>query len=907
MVCTFVQSRWNNRESQSTSSNFVSEESTELFNANNLRDKRALGLILSGLAQVFGYTVNPVQITSLPNPNSEARVTNSTTQANGSTSSAARQRETIRFTGVVNLGNGTDVLTQLQQYENIFHGGNGSSSSTNSPPRFDPRAQTPVQPQPLLIKRLPLPFISEPPLLTMSQPPLPEIPSQFINLSYPESYVVPTRNDQDTAYKRKNTTVKDESPIVGRLPTTSAPSTQDPGWKQEYEERLAELERKQEEHAKRLMGQERYRNGQKNDNYGDGGSSNGGATKQINHRGRESGCKGDQGEHDEGKQFQGEENKSSESYESGEKIITSDKESEEVRYKGYKDDIYKGDTPQTSENYTSIIQYSNEPLPLSKDDQQRRPEDLRNSYGEPLFDRELFVDGFANFFGKLKQPLSDIYSSLTPPESKEETSEEQVDSHDEDKGDERSRDGEDVPARNKYEEYSLEGDGNSKREDEKKSEESNVESPVKIFNNGSNDESPSHFENRETTDELDLSKFMPLIVPVRYLTAPEESRMTQLKPSASDKPEKNNMSRAEVSKKVSSKESKRPKKENLKPAAGLPERRTPKKLHESEEKEMQMWPPPFDFVFDSTVHTNVVSENSNDNDNIDVSNGRGNGRESESFGRMEDKRRQEERNQATLENSTRKIYDYPENVYYQNFKEASGYGTVPGKRIMENRTTEKSNGTSFEIESNHDTMISNQDDNSRKEVPDFLERYKYTSNNNYGLAKRPNIEIENLPKLRDSSSLHSKNLESSKRSIERNEQPLESKQQLNVKNRITQDIPVSQHKFQSTMFFVPMENYNLFDFDGGVYDLNYGRRNERLSGIPEDGKNIGNEERDSLTMPQQNVYRYDESLTKFANEPESEAAKIENYANGATIVRMVEQEHVNPNGPISYVDYSRIV
>lgn len=853
-----------------------------------------------------------MQIASLPNPNSEARVTNNTqtnsTESNGSTTSAARQRETIRFTGVVNLGNGTDVLTQLQRYENIFHGGNGSSSSTTSPPQFHP---TPDQPQPLppLLVKIPLPFASEPPLPTIPQPPLPEIPSQFINLSYPAPYVVPIRNDQDTAYK-KNTTVKNQSPIVGRLPTTSAPSIQDPRWKQEYEDRLAELERKQEEHAKRLMEQERYRNNQKN--YG---SANGGSKKQINHTGQDSGCKDDGEESDEERESR-EEDQSEERYESEEKIITSEKEpkeSEEERYRDYKnDDTYKEDTPQTSENYTSV-QYSGDPLPLSEDDEQRRPEDLRNSYGEPLFNRELFIDGFANFFGKFKQPLSDIYSSLAPPESKEEMSGEEEDTRDEqrneDKSDERSSEEEDVPARNKYEEYTLEEDTNNTREDEKKSKESNVESPVKIFNNESN--GGSFFENRETTDELDFSKFMPLIVPVRYLSAPEELRDTQLKSSANEKPEKNHVSRAEASKKVSSKESKRPKKENLKPVVGLPERRSSGKLHENEQKEMQMWPPPFDFVFDSTIHTNVVSGNLNNNDNIKVSNGRENSWESESLSRMEDESQQKEKNQdVTLDNSTQKPYDYPENIYYQNFKKKSEYGTVPGKQTVENKTTntEKSNGTNFGMEPDHDTMKSNQDNNNRKEVPDFLERYKYISNNNYGITKRPNIGIENSPRLQDSNSLHSKNLESSKRSIERNEQSLESKQPLNVENRIMQDIPVPRHnKFQSTMFFDPMENYNLFNFDGSVYNPNYGRRNERLSEIPEDDKKIGNEERISLTMPQQDVFHYDESLTKFASEPESKAVKVENYASGATIMRMVEQEHVNPNGPISYVDYSRIL
>ncbi|KOX74819.1 hypothetical protein WN51_13635 [Melipona quadrifasciata] len=828
-ACTLVQSRWSNsvRETQSDS---VSEESTGLFSANNLRDKRALGLILSGLAQVFGYAVEPVQIASLPNPNSEAGVTNgtrtnSTESNNGSTTSAAGQRETIRFTGVVNLGNGTDVLTQLQRYENIFHGGSSSSNGgSSSPPQIDPKTQAPDQPQPLFVKRLPS-FVTESPLPTVPQAPLPEIPSQFINLSYPEPYVAPVRGGQDTGHEKQNTTVKDQPPTAGRLPTTSAPSVQGPGWKQEYEDRLAELERKQEEHARRLTEQERYRDGRKNGNYG-------GSKKQINQKGRESGCKG---ESDEEKQS-GEEDRSRDRYESGEKITTSDKESEEERYGNYKnDDIYKEDTPLTGENYTSILQYSSEPLPLSEDDEQRRPEDLRNSYGEPLFNRELL--GFANFFGKFKQPLSDIYSSSAPPESKEESSEEEEDSRGEQKGEDES-DEEDGPARNKYEEYTLEGDASNGREGEKKPK----ESPMKIFNNESNDESPS------STDELDFSKFMPLIVPVRYLTAPEESRKTQLK------------SRAEVSKKVSPKESKRPKKENVKPVAGLAERRTPKKLHEGEQKETRVWPPPFDFVFDGTIHTNVVSENSSNNDDVKVSNDRGNNGESESSLRKE-------RNRVTLDDSTRKPCDYPESIYHQNFKK--GYGTVPGKQIAENGTT---NGE--EIEPDHDTTKPDQDDDDGKEVPDFLKRYKYTSSDDYGIAKRiTNIGTENLAKLHDSSSLRSKNLESPKRSIERDEQSLESEQQLNVKNRVMQDVPAPQRKFQSTMFFDPVQSYNLFNFDASVYDLNYGRRNERLSGISEGGKNIGNEERVSLAVPQQNVYRYDESLTKFASEPESKAVK----------------------------------
>lgn len=120
-----AKSDWKNQPVSNPSSSIQETREKKPLDASNPRDKRALGLILSGLAQVFGYTVNPVQIASLPNPATESDETRGGTQSSGtqanstqsngssSTTAAPRQRETIRFTGVVNFGNGTGVLTQL--------------------------------------------------------------------------------------------------------------------------------------------------------------------------------------------------------------------------------------------------------------------------------------------------------------------------------------------------------------------------------------------------------------------------------------------------------------------------------------------------------------------------------------------------------------------------------------------------------------------------------------------------------------------------------------------------------------------------------------------------------------------------------------------------------------------------
>lgn len=143
------------------------ENETELIEidfADNVRDKRALGIILQGLVQALGYNTTPIQIASLPNSGSmqlgpitldlrNARVVNSSPNPAPTMAAAAntpRQRETLRFTGVVNFGNGTSIADHLRRYERIFHGSTNGSTLPSPAPAAPTAAPAPPSPLPLL-------------------------------------------------------------------------------------------------------------------------------------------------------------------------------------------------------------------------------------------------------------------------------------------------------------------------------------------------------------------------------------------------------------------------------------------------------------------------------------------------------------------------------------------------------------------------------------------------------------------------------------------------------------------------------------------------------------------------------------------------------------------------------------
>ncbi|KAK0163194.1 hypothetical protein PV327_006901 [Microctonus hyperodae] len=139
------------------SSNHVSdlEQNSSIKSSDNQvpRVKRAVGLLLQGLVQALGYNTTPIQIATLSNGNNgdipltsplnvDSRILNQSPveaqNSNGNnspsiSSSNSRPRETLRFTGVVNFGNNSDLSSHLRQYEILFHGMPTASSSVITP------------------------------------------------------------------------------------------------------------------------------------------------------------------------------------------------------------------------------------------------------------------------------------------------------------------------------------------------------------------------------------------------------------------------------------------------------------------------------------------------------------------------------------------------------------------------------------------------------------------------------------------------------------------------------------------------------------------------------------------------------------------------------------------------------
>ncbi|XP_029048263.2 uncharacterized protein LOC114878518 [Osmia bicornis bicornis] len=807
---------------------------------NNTRDKRALGLILSGLAQVFGYTVDPVQLATLPNPD-DAKSTQTScnntqnpcmSNQNGSTTSRPPQRETIRLTGVLNFGNDSNILNHLQEYEQIFH---GNGSSTTQTPSGPPSTQAPM-----IDTRAPLlPNISLP---SIPQSPLPEIPPQDIKLSYPRPLVLIHRN-QNFSNARNKSMTKEQGQQGNDMGSkdTNGSNADKLRW-EEYEERLAELERRQQEQAERLRQQEHLRNREKDDNYSsEGNERNRG--KQTGHRDED--CQGNEdGNYENPSEEEEEEEEGSrESFKNQQKTDQEEPQESNEEEQSKDDDVYK---------YGIFGE-----LPISKDDEQRRPEQLRNSYGEPLNNHELTDDGFVNYFSKLKQQ-NDFRTSSITPNSREETSKENEDE---------SREY-DLPARNKYEEYALEEDTDSGMKEDENSEEDDSP-PMKYSSKVPSNGDQSFFKDQKINEELDFSKHVPLIIPVRYLTAPEELDKVRL--STTVKSQKDNTV-PEATKKVSRKEL-RPPKKNLKPTIGFPT--LPKKLHHGEQKELQMWPPPFDFILDSTIQAGDASGGSSSGKAKPYD--KRNGKQGQPPGRMA----------PPVDPPAPRTYDYPENIYYQSFGKNFESGNGASKQSMFHRPVNDGimNRTRYEAE----------------EIPDFWQRHRYTLNDDYKNLEEPNLRIKSSVQ---GPSSDSKRLESSKRSTENIEPRMEnyfnqiypgSRREEDGKNQRVQDFQIAMQNSKSmTVPESPGKDYDYFGVGPNDYDVDYIRRHEKLPPV------FANDQR---------LYQYSESLTKLTSGPESKDRKVAvtDYENAGNAMIALGQEEISSTIPISYISYPDIL
>ncbi|XP_039308872.1 myb-like protein X [Solenopsis invicta] len=633
----------------------------------NPRDKRALGLLLSGLAQIFGYTITPVQFATLPNPN----VTQPATTSNASkmlakqqaassrpgNTTVPRQQETIRFTGVLNFGgNNTDILGHLQRYEQLFHGRNNTitASRPSMPPAkisVDPQMRPPLL-APFFVK-IPLPIA--PDLLPLE-------PVENLELSNPpplismgdskENTEAPVRKEQEPVYKNNEDTeqytvkekdINNEKDV--KKPTSKSNHrlyVNEQKRNKQQDDRRNELQRKEEERIKKLKQEEeeeernrdkdahynkeevdeRYRN--REEKIADRNRDR--ASQQQSTEERRPPAHDD--EEDEGsaeryKEYVSRENLSDESP----KQPPSKKEEVED-YPNYDDDSseqfngYK--QPVDLDKYVDIVY--NRQLPIGDYFHERNPEVIRDSYGEVLDNKKLEDDRIAGYINMFKQPYvqDDAYDSQrghSPEDASREENEKETSA--EDGYDEhlirlqKLREEYALPE-NKYEEYDLNEESEEERNDRESERARNrtsvrAKAPARPVTgrgkeNGrarrpteSNRNEAVRLENANS-QEADYARYMPLIVPIRYIDAKDKMQQAttrQLKYKETDKStdgvqyKEGKVSPAQT---VFN--------EKLAPQIGLPER--PRQLYEGEHKELQVWPPPFDYAYDNTEPVNTI-------------------------------------------------------------------------------------------------------------------------------------------------------------------------------------------------------------------------------------------------------------------------------------------------------------
>ncbi|XP_050463060.1 inner centromere protein A-like [Cataglyphis hispanica] len=675
--------------------------------AYKLRDKRALGLLLSGLAQIFGYTVTPIQIASLPNPTNITRpaaMSNSSMMGNimgqqttsirptsMNDATMPRQQETIRFTGVLNFGNNSDIIGHLQRYEQIFHGRQNNATNTMttlSQPVSMPPAKISLDPTTNSVTRPPLlaPFFVRIPLPIAPDLPPATIPIEDFRFSYPTPTVsiasesnktaeMPIRKEEETIYRKKENTerytveekdIYDEKDVMKPVNhythqlLIDEPSSQQNGKQQ----------RKQEKHE-RLKEQEEQRNCNKNIRYKENEIkekdrkrkeeianrnreeeivnrnrekeianrnrkekiANQNRGEEIDNRNREHASRYESMEKRKPAYNDEEDEDSAERYE--ERISQANKSSKQPLRETENEEVEDDDSNEQfrghkqPENFDKYIEVGyNQQLPIGDYFHEGDPEVIRDSYGEVLDDKKLEDDRIAGYINMFKHPYVYDSQSVRNPEDasgEDENEESTADAYDEHLTRLQKLREEYALPKMKYEEYDLNDENEAKRDgrgNERIQNHTSTRSKTgrirgKEDNRAKMSTGPRQnilrndagkFGKTKSQDEIDFMKHVtPLIVPIRYIDTNDnkvqQATTRQLSYEESDKLPSGRFSEDNI-------DSMRTlAKEKLTPQIGLPER--PRKLHEGEHKELQVWPPPFDFAFDNTAPTNtIISPNS---------------------------------------------------------------------------------------------------------------------------------------------------------------------------------------------------------------------------------------------------------------------------------------------------------
>ncbi|XP_070156367.1 uncharacterized protein DDB_G0283697 [Polyergus mexicanus] len=999
--------------------------------AYKLRDKRALGFLLSGLAQIFGYTVTPIQIASLPNPMNitrSAAMSNSSMMGNvvmgqqtastrptsmNATAPAPRQQETIRFTGVLNFGNNSDIVGHLQRYEQIFHGRQNNATDTTTtisrpvsmpmPPAkisADPTTNSVTRP-PLLAPffvRIPLPIAPDLPPATM--------PIENFKFSYPapavsiesesnEAAEMPVRKEQETIYRNKENTVRytveekdiyDEKDVmkpvnhhIHQLYIDEPSSRQNDKQQRKQKERIERLKEQEEQRScdkntyhKENVIKEKDRNRKEEiaNRNREEEIANENREKEIANRNREEKIANQNQEEESDNRnreypskYKSTEKKkptyndkededSAERYE--EHISRANKSSKQPLREAESEEVEEDDSNEQfrgykqPENFDKYIEMGyNQQLPIGDYFHKGDPEVIRDSYGEILDDKKLEDDRIAGYINMFKHPYIYNPQSVRNPEDASEENEKEpstADGYDEHLIRLQKLKEEYALPKMKYEEYDLNDESEEKRDDRDNERIQNRTSTrsktgrvrgkqnnrAKMPTGSSKDilrDDGAKFENTKSQEESGFVKHIPLIVPIRYIDTNDKVQQAttrQLSYEESDKlpnvrlPADNVDSMQTLANK------------KLIPQIGLPER--PRKLHEGEHKELQVWPPPFDYAFDNTAPTNTIispnSQNYPSNYYQHVKNIAADDANSDNSS--------EQRYLVVVGNP----YQYPYNVYYfpnedinpQNHPHPNTENTYQQNQIhapQQNINQQFTRANSNLIEHNLNETTRDHYHQPHQVPINVLDRYRYIVGESTPEAKGsvnidtrdqiPNVEnwssriyqsrsraeqsppvLAQLQNVASSNqNVHSRSSNSRYlRPVRRQKRSRSEDQSKDDKKvKILQPIPTSKP------FDDPQSAHDFFGFNKDDYSFT-GESSDALKVAEENGKIA--KESDMPLDPV--VYHHDnESVMKHADEPENdtEKAKVTEYRNNVATLKVSEQRQLKPNGPIHYVEFVR--
>lgn len=980
-------------------------QSTDTF-----REKRALGLLLSGLAQIFGYTVTPVQIASLSNPNVTRPVTmpmmkgNVTKQQAASSASmnstTPRLQETIRFTGVLNFGNNSDIIGHLQRYEQIFHGrGNNMTGTMTKPaPMPMPGANVSVDPRTNTRTKAPLlaPFFVKIPLPIAPNLPPATLPIGDFKVSYPApiaSFVsgsnentetTPVRKEQETVYRSNEDSERytvEEKDIydekdVGKgntskynhqlyIDSPNYDQTENDGYnktqqrnrdedayykedveKQQYDERLKEQEEQgnRDKDAYYNEDEEKYRNREEVSNkrptYNDEEDENS-TERYEEHASREN-------------------NSDQFSKQPAEK---EEDESENSNYSNYNENNdpnaqFNGYKYPNSYNKYIEVGYNPE-LPIGDYFHEGNPEAIRDSYGAVLDNKKQEDDRLSGYFSMFKHPyMYDSEEMQNPEDASKENAKQTSAAHGYNEHLDKLRDEYALPE-NKYEEYDINDGSEADRNDREsgriqnrtsaRTEKLKTNRPhsakdnrAKTSNEANRNEEVPRENIAKSEEEIDFVRYTSLIIPVRYIDASDkvqQAMIQQRRSKESVKPPQNEFPEGNVDSTVS--------KEKLSLPGSLPEK--PQQLHEGERKELQVWPPPFDYVFDNTEPVNTVvlpdSQSYSPNYEPTVKNIPANDADNDSSSGPPS-------GYVVVIGNPVHPYTYPYNVYYFPNEAANAYQNphlnVEGAYVQDQVYVPQQGANQQALEANPNITGYNLIETAKdfrnyyyqpQTVPvNHLNRYRYIFEEHISRDKEaPNVDIgsqtintENwsskIHRPRDGTIQRSsiaepiqlQNAGSSRKHV-RNESPAEEPRysqppRRRRKNPRPEDqrrddgkmIALSQPSIRRTKPVNDSQSTHEFVFGFRRTDNSVGSESSNASRITA-GNNKSSKKSGVLIAPEPIAYHRNESPIKHVDEVEHIMEKAREHRNKVTTLGISEQGRLRTNGPSHYVNFMRDV